>query len=304
MPDATEFKKRRATFTALLNGTHGSGKTTQAMSFPKVYVIGCDPSGLDILYKKGNEKLLNNLAWYEYLHNESEEELKRVFNPRATVADLDSMKGNLLHCKALAKEGKVETLLIDGFNYFVDMRWQYVNEYELRKSDRTGALDTQAMYRDLGLYLQRFFAGDLMTMATRQNISVIATCHLKRETPEAVEGTKQRAGKVNKDSDIAPLIEGGFRQRIEGLVGASIYLEHETRGNIITYKAYTQKSRGLDTVLLAKNRYGLANPLDLTGASLYDALMKSTNLDAVRKDGPTDTVTNDTTSNTKGAQTK
>lgn len=282
MPSKEEFVSKRPAFTCLLNGMPGDGKTRSAMTFPKVYVIGCDPSGLDILYQRGNEALLENLYWYEYLHNESETDLKLVFNERAKSDERTSVYGCLAHAKELAKKGEIQTLVFDNFNFFVDMRWQYINEYEARKSNKTGELDTQGMYRDLGLYLNRFFAADLVTMATRQNLNVIVTSHIKRENPEAVEGTKTRAGKVNKETDIAPLIEGGFRQRVEGIVGASLYLERkagkDAKGaHIVTYKAYTQKAFGLDTVLPAKNRYGLANPLDLTNKSLYEALMAVTN---------------------------
>lgn len=284
MPDKADFVSRRPNFSIFLLGQPGSGKTYSAMSFPKTYVIGCDPAGLDILHVKGNERLLNNLIYWEYLHNESEDDLKALFKETAKSEDRSSIYGCLAHVKELAKKGEVETLVLDGFNYFVDMKWQHINEFAARKSNTTGVLDTQAMYRDLGLFLSRFFASDLMTMGSRQNLNIVVTCHVKRESPDAVEGVSEgkakRAGKVNKDSDIAPMIEGGFRQRVEGLVSASLYLEHRTeRGAdgkpITTYRAYTQISRGLDTVLLAKNRYGLPNPLNLTNQSLYEALMKS-----------------------------
>lgn len=301
MPDRNEFISRRPSYIILLNGQPGAGKTYAAMSFPKAYVIGCDPSGLDILKQKGNEKLLENLVWYEYLRNESEEELRKVFNERAKSDDRTSVYGCLAHAKELAKKGEVETLIIDNFNYMVDMRWQYVTEYAIKKS-KSGEVDTQGMYRDLGLYLSRFFGGEILTMATRNNLNVVVTSHIKRETPTTVEGTKDRAGKVDKGSDISPLIEGSFRQRIEGMVGASLYLEHgrkkDDKGNFtMTYKAYTQKSPGLDTILLAKNRYSLPNPLDLTNKSLYEELCKTQN-EVIQA-----TNTNFTTTNTaKGAQ--
>jgi len=285
MPDANQFKEQKPSYTILLCGLPGAGKTRAAMTFPKVYVIGCDPSGLDILKQKGNEKLLDNLVYFNYLHNESEDDLKKLFNEKAKADDFFSVYGCLAHAKELAQEGAIETLVLDGFNYFVDMRWQYVNEYHVRKSERTGAIDTQAMYRDLGLYLNRFFAADLMTMATRLNLNVVVTCHVKRENPDTVEGVStganKRAGKVAKESDIAPQIEGGFRNKIDGLVGAVLYLEHSSKRDAqgqraLHYVAHTQKSPGLDTVLMAKNRYGLPTPLVLTNGSLYDALMAAT----------------------------
>lgn len=286
MPDKAEFISRRPSYIIMLNAPPGAGKTHQAMTFPKVYVIGCDPSGLDILKQRRNERLLDNLVYYEYLRNESEAELRKVFDEKAKADDHTSIYGCIAHAKELAKKGEVETIVVDNVNYFVDMRWQYVNEYEQKKSKKTGEVDTQGMYRDLGLYLSRFFGGNLFTMATRNDLNVVITSHIRRETPQTVEGTSERAGKVNKESDISPLIEGGFRARIEGMVGASLYLEHgrkkDEKGNMIMeYKAHTQKSPGLGTVLLAKNRCDLVSPLILTNKSLYEELTKATNTNPI-----------------------
>lgn len=285
MPDANEFKSKRPAFTVAFNSLPGAGKTTAMMSFPAVYVIGCDPSGLDILYQKGNEHLLANLVWYEYLHNESEEELKRLFAETTTEGgksravngdDRWSLYGCLAHAKALAAEGKIQTLAIDGFNYLVDMKWQAICEYEELKSAKSGERDTQGMYRNLGLYLQRFVAADLMTMATRNGLNVVLTTHLKRESPEALQGTSTRAAKVDKSAEIAPLIEGGFRAKFDGLLGAVIYLEHkyDPASKSLKYWAITERMPGLDSIAVpAKNRYGLHGRLDVTGKAFYELLM-------------------------------
>jgi hypothetical protein len=290
MPDANEFKSKRPAFTVAFNSLPGAGKTRAMMGFPKVYVIGCDPSGLDILYQKGNEQLLANLVWYEYLHNESEAELKRLFAESVTEGgkpvravgpdDRWSLYGCLAHAKQLAKDKQIETLAIDGFNYLVDMKWQAICEYEEIRSKNSGERDTQGMYRNLGLYLQRFVAADLMTMATRQGLNVILTTHLKRESPEALEGTKTRAAKVDKSADLAPLIEGGFRSKFDGLLGAVIYLEHKylPSEKRLEYFAITERMPGLDSIAVpAKNRYGLHGRLTITGKSFYSLLMENVN---------------------------
>lgn len=282
MPDSNEFKSRRPAFTVAFNALPGAGKTTAMMSFPKVYVIGCDPSGLDILYQKGNERLLANLVWYEYLHNESESELKRLFAESVDKKPISgddrwSLYGCLAHAKQLAEAKQIETIAIDGFNYLVDMKWQQINEYE-KMTGQSGNVDTQGMYRNLGLYLQRFVASNLMTMATRLGLNVVLTTHLKRESPEALEGTKTRAAKVDKTADLAPLIEGGFRAKFDGLLGAVIYLEHKynVAEKQLNFYAITERMPGLDSIAVAaKNRYGLHGKIPITGKSFYDILMSN-----------------------------
>lgn len=284
MPSSQEFKSKQPSFTLLLNAPFGSGKTYQAMTFPKVYAIGFDPSGLDILYQKGNEKLMSNLVWNEYIGNKSETELKEVFRENAKASERTSLYGCLAHCEELAKSGEAKTLLLDGFTYLVDSKWQHICEFEEQKSVSTGNIDTQAMYRNLGLYLFRLVASNILTMATRLNLNVVMTCHLKRESQDAVQGsdkTKNRARKVSLDSDISPQIEGGFRNKIEGLVGASLYLDKKIgMDNKSKYLAYCDKTLAWGTVINAKNRYGLPQVLELSNNNLYESLMKSVNVNA------------------------
>src|SRR6185295_2421903 len=109
-------------------------------------------------------------------------ELKQVFKESATSAERDSVYGCLAHARELAAKGEVETIVIDGFSYFVDVKWRQINEYEVAKSSTTGNVDSQAMYRNLGLYLHRFVASDLMTSATRNGLHVVLSTHLKRES--------------------------------------------------------------------------------------------------------------------------
>jgi hypothetical protein len=280
MPNQEEFLQRRPAFTVMINSYFGGGKTLQAHSFPKCYTISCDPAGLETLRQPKSKRFLDNLIWYEELHNESELELKKLFAENAKADDRYSIYGCLAHCKEMATKGEVETLVVDGANYFVDMKWQQINEFEEVKSAHSGNRDSQAMYRNLGLYLQRFFASDLLTMATRNRLNVVCTFHLKRESEEAVQGSgamKNRARKVALNSDIAPLIEGGFRAKAEGLFGASIYLDKRLKDGKPYYEAICDIAPGLGTMVLAKNRYGLSPKVDLTDRSLYDALIQSIN---------------------------
>lgn len=277
MPTREEFLQRRPSITAMINSYFGNGKTLQAHSFPRCYTISCDPAGLETLRQPQNARYLNNLIEFDELHNENEAELKKLFRETAKSNERDSIYGCLAHARELVAQQAIDTLVLDGASYFVDMKWQHINEFEEVRSGNTGNRDSQAMYRNLGLYLQRFFASDLMTMATRNGLNVICTFHLKRESEEAVQGgaAKNRARKVALNSDIAPLIEGGFRQRAEGLFGASIYLDKKIVEGKPKYEAICDIATGLGTIVNAKNRYGLPAKLDLTNKSLYEAIMSS-----------------------------
>lgn len=284
MPDKQTFLAQRPALTLNISGYFGSGKTLQSLSFPKCYVISCDPAGLETVRQPANKRFLDNLVWYEELHNESKSELTQSFKENATADQRESIYGCLAHAKQLAAEGQIESLIIDGFTYFVDMAWAKINAFEIVKSDKTGNMDSQAMYRNLGLYLHRFVASDLMTMATRQRLNIVLTTHLKRESEEAVQGNaniKNRAKKVMTNSDIAPMIEGGFRNKLSGLVGADLYLEKSLKDGKVQYEAICDIARGLGTVVNAKNRFGLPARLDLTNKSLYEAIMTSLQLKAM-----------------------
>jgi hypothetical protein len=283
MPNRNDFLQRRAALTLNISGFFGTGKTLQSLSFPKCYVISCDPAGLETVRQPTNSKFLANLVWYEELHNQSKEELKEMFRESAKSDERNSIYGCLAHAKELAAKGQVETLVIDGFTYLVDCKWRQINEYEIAKSSTTGNVDSQAMYRNLGLYLHRFVASDLMTMATRNQLNVILTTHLKRESEEQVQGNvniKNRAKKVMTNSDIAPMIEGGFRNKLSGLVGADLYLEKTLKEGKVSYDALCDMTRGYGGVVNAKNRFGLPARLSLNGTTLYDAIVDSLKLKA------------------------
>src|ERR1051325_8727712 len=191
MPSRDEFKARRPVLTMSLNGHFESGKTLQAHSFPRCYTISVDPAGLETLRQPKNAAFLENLVWFEELHNENETGLKRLFDEKGMTSKPEhrySLYGCLAHAKELAAAGEIQTLVVDGFSFLCDLAWQKICEFEEVKSEKTGNRDSQAMYRALGLYLQRFVASDLLTLATRHNVSVILTTHLKRESEESVQG--------------------------------------------------------------------------------------------------------------------
>src|SRR5690242_11300309 len=127
MPDRAAFLERRPALTLNISGFFGAGKTLQSLSFPKCYVVSCDPAGLETVRQPANAKFLANLVFYEELHNESREELKELFRESATAAERGSVYGCLAHAKELATRGEVETLVIDGFTYLADMKWRAIN---------------------------------------------------------------------------------------------------------------------------------------------------------------------------------
>lgn len=278
MPNKNDFIQRRPALTLNISGFFGTGKTLQSLSFPRCYVISCDPAGLETIRQPSNAKFLANLVWYEELHNHQKEELKEMFREAADSSQRGSIYGCIAHAKELSAKGEIETLIIDGFTYFVDMKWRQINEYEVAKSATTGNIDTQAMYRNLGLYLHRFVASDLMTVATRNNLNVILTTHLKRESEEQVYGNanvKNRAKKVMTNSDLAAQIEGGFRNKLSGLVGADLYLEKTLKDGKVQYDALCDMTRGYGGIVNAKNRFGLPARLSLNDKSLYEAIVEA-----------------------------
>lgn len=275
MPPGAELLKGPPAVTLLLNSHFGGGKTRGGMTFPKVQAIGFDPSGLDILKQKALSDLAANLVWYDYVNPMNDDELRDIFRQQPKDGKRGVIYQLLEEAKERAAKGEIQTLLLDGVTYFCDLRWRLINLDEVQKSEKTGNVDTQAMYRNLGIWLQTFFARDLLPLATRHGLNVICTCHLKREGEETVQGSEKtgRAGKINKMSDIAPMIEGGFRNKIEGLFGASIYLERKLNaGGQISYYAHSNMRSALATVVEAKNRYGLPPTLDITDKKLSEVI--------------------------------
>lgn len=270
MPSGQELLTQPRALTWLLNGHFGSGKTRQAMTFDKVYAIAFDPSGLDVLKQKSLQKLASNLVWFEYINPMTDEELRDVFRQ---TPNKDGKKGQLYQVlddiKSRAEKKEISSVLFDGVTYFADLRWRLINLDEVVKSEKTGNTDTQSMYRNLGISLMTFFSRDLLPLSTRYGLNVIATCHIKRESDEVVDGTDKKAGKINKLSDVAPMIEGGFRNKIEGLFGASIYLERKLDVNgKPQYLAHANIKSAFQSVVEGKNRFGLPQTFDLTEKDL------------------------------------
>lgn len=277
MPTKAEFIAKRPMFTMILSGYFGAGKTVQSLSFPKCYVISIDPAGLEPLRQPRNARLLDNLVEYDELGRESVNDLKALFKEDVKADDRSSIYGCIERAKQLASKGEVETLVIDGGTYLVDLMWAKINELEQVRSATSGNVDSQAMYRNLGLGLYRMFAANFLTAASRANINLITTFHLKRESEEQMQGNPKKARKLMLNSDIALQIEGGFRNKAEGLFGGSIYLEKslDKTSGALKYEAICDVSKAFQTTVLAKNRWGLPARVDLNSKTLYEHLMET-----------------------------
>lgn len=276
MPTRADFIAKRPMFTVLLSSYFGCGKTVQALSFPKCFVISVDPAGLEPLRQPKNAKLLENLVEYVELGRESQNDLKAVFKEGVPATELSSIHGCIERAKELAAKGEVETLVVDGGTYLVDMYWAKICELEEVRA-QSGARDTQAMYRNLGLGLYRLFAANMLTVASRANLNLLCTFHIKRESEEQMQGSVKKARKLMLNSDIALQVEGGFRNRIEGLFGGSLYLEKtlDKTSGVIKYEAICDISKAMQTVIMAKNRWGLPARIDLTNKTLFQHLMET-----------------------------
>jgi len=295
--------------TLWLNGGAGSGKTLQGMTFPKVMAITFDPTGLDVLRQPENQKHIENLVVHVPLNGIP---LNEVFQ----FTEQPSERG-IYGALALARqlgplgEKKIETVFLDGFNYLATLKWTQICESkgvvwtEKQAMDRKEA-DQRGWYDALGSYLDHLVLQNLLPLATRDRLNIVVSSHVQRESKNTIEGIQvarsataqeQQASskrQVNLDSDLSPQVLGSFRQRIAGLPSAMIYLEDrlETDASgkeIVQYYAYCRRTRSesLDTVILAKNRFGLGT-LRLTNGNLYKTIIsKITNANTLAQaNGP------------------
>lgn len=289
----TEFLKPNG-LSVWLNGGAGSGKTLQGMTFPKVMIITFDPTGTDVLRQPENQKYIDNLVIHVPLNGIP---LNEVFQ----FTEAPSERG-IYGALALARklgplgEKRIETVFLDGFNYLATLKWTQICESkgvvwtEKQTMDRKES-DQRGWYDALGSYLDHLVLQNLLPLATRDRLNVIVSSHVQRESKNTVEGVQSArtplqqeqaaAGKrqVNLDSDLSPQVLGSFRQRIAGLPSAMIYLEdrleQDANGKeVIQYYAYCRRTRSesLDTVILAKNRFGLGT-LRLTNGNLFKTII-------------------------------
>lgn len=272
MPNAEEFLRGPLRYFIGLIGEPGSGKTKQSIGFPKCYVVSVgDSYGLKtVLEDPANARFRSNLVWHESMDLEDRKEAKDMFRPTEKPEDRSSIYGCLAHAKQLAKDKEIETFVLDGGSFLADFKGA-----ELGKGSGTTEGDRWAYYRQLKTDLTWFVNANVMPLVSRYQLNVILTFHVQRQD----EDDKQK--QTSRDADMAPRIEGGFRQSLAGLPRAMIYLHQQVRSQgdnqVVEFKAYCQKVRVPNIgVIPAKNSYSLPPVVDLTGGkSLYDLISNS-----------------------------
>lgn len=290
-----------------LNGSAGTGKTLQGMTFPKVMIITFDPTGTDVLRQPENQRYIDNLVIHVPLNGIP---LNEVFHYTEEPSER-SIYGALALARKLGPLGekRIETVFLDGFNYLATLKWTQICESkgvvwtEKQAMDRKES-DQRGWYDALGSYLDHLVLQNLLPLATRDRLNVVVSSHVQRESKNTIEGIQvarsptaqeqQAASKrqVSLDSDLSPQVLGGFRQRIAGLPSAMIYLEdrleQDDKGKeVVQYYAYCRRTRSesLDTVILAKNRFGLGT-LRLTNGNLYKTILAKISNQAAQAASP------------------
>jgi hypothetical protein len=268
MPTRADFEAAVPNVKIEVNGQFGSGKTTFALTFPRIYYIGTEPEGLEILRAPDGRHLLNNLVEYEQLYVDPD-------LPKDSIKEFVEERNGLLYkavgrAREMAKKGLVNTLVIDNLTYISLLFWEYMTRYKANDylTDK-GLVNKLQMYGGLKSWLFRFIIAEVIPFKG----NVVVTCHLKSESEEKLKKKKDAS------VDLVPNILGGFRDECEGLFAASLYLERKSAtkpdaaGKPVTttrYVCYTQQQMALGSKILAKNRYGL--PPILENAS-YQSIM-------------------------------
>ena len=278
MPSAKEFFEAPLRYFIGFVGEPGSGKTRQAIAFPRNYVaeIG-DTHGLKtILEDKKNAALRQNLVHQVSLDIEDKKESKEIFAVTDDPKRLDSIYGVLAHVKAMAQDNAIDTFTLDGSSFLFDYKGAQIG-----KTVGGGDGDRWGYYRQLKEDLTWFVNANLMPLVSRYSLNVIINFHLQRESEEA----KQK--QTSRDSDMSPRIEGSFRQAMSALPRAMIYLHQSVKtvgtDQQVVYSAFCQRVKVPHVGLIpAKNSYGLPPMIDVTNKSLYEILVQGMTATAPR----------------------
>lgn len=256
-------------------------------TFPKVFYLGTDPTGLDTIERDAScANLVQNVVDGV------------IFNghPLAEIFSNDennplSLYGAIAKATQLAEQGHIRTIFLDNLTYLIDpMYWQY------REGDE--AKDKRQVFGQVATFASDLVLSRLLPLATRNGVNIVISMHVQRESKEAVEGVDAYAGRratnspelvggskrhINLKSDLSPMVMGSLRQKIGGMPSAMLWLNNEATANGLKFYAYTQKQyvKSWDAEIDAKNRYGLPPALDLTATkenphpSLYATLVQA-----------------------------
>lgn len=216
----------------LVSGYAGSGKSCFGLSHPKVAWLLTEP-GSEVLLET-HPNLAKNVVWHESFLPSPDEDIKKTF---------ERLEAATVRAFVEHREGKIETLFLDNETMLAENRFVHISQYE-KMVGRTGEVDTRAMYGSLGRWLYLFNLKNVLSFKG----NVVISCHEMNEEEQNEKGVSVKTGNV------IPNILGGFREKIEGMVSASLYLDKKNVGQgQYKYMARCQKGGGRN----AKNRYGL-----------------------------------------------
>lgn len=269
MSTSEEFFAEKPKSTIMLCSNFGEGKTSVAITFPKIFYVGFRQGGLEVLRQPKNAHYKSNLIRYEDMVPKSDEDLKDIFNPSNRAGKIFKM---IDEAKEMARKGEVETLILDDFTDCIENIQKYVWRWEPKKTDR-GLDDNQSMYGVLKTRTSDLFDREILPFRKLGNL--VVTTHLMREADQTIEGTATRAGAVDKKSDLYPDIIGSFRREVQRKFENVLYMECKLDASGgKKYVAYTTKQVAMGTTILAKNVLGLPPVVeDVT----YQKLMASVN---------------------------
>jgi hypothetical protein len=252
--------EKRIVFKTLVNGGPGTGKSFFGLTHPKVAWLVTEP-GWEPLFQ--THPMKENLVWVEDFIPSPNEDIKKVFERLDKACD---------QAHADAKAGKVETLFLDNVSFLSENRWLYINQYE-KQVAANGSIDTRGMYGSLSRWLYNFTLMKLLSFPGH----VVVSCH------EATESEDNLKKNPHLDSAIVPNILGGFREKVSGMFGASIYLDKVIKGPGV-YKYVARCQQGANRA--AKNRFGLPEIVeDITFQKLIEIAKVSTGTNGAVKQG-------------------
>jgi hypothetical protein len=236
----------------MATGGFGVGKTYFAMTFPKWAYAQLEPAGL--MTAKANPHLMENMVMAESFVPSTEEDIKDTFARLEKFCRL---------CREKAKAGEIETFILDNATYLSEIRWEYIEKYEMPTSTRSGVEDTRSAFRALGNWLFNFIIKEVISIPAH----VVVTFHQMEET-EVVTDDRGRERERLTGRIISDTL-GRFRDRAPGLFSASLFLERHKFGNGFIYKAICTGAEGSGKP--AKNNLGL--PPEIVNIS-YQTIME------------------------------
>lgn len=225
----------------LVNGAFGSGKTYFAMTFPKYAYAMIEPNG--ILTAHTNPELMENMEYTESFVPGEDEDIGETFK---------RFHEFLKKVKQDAKDGKIETLILDNLTHFSHNRWLWIDKYE-KSLGRSGKPDVLSMFGSLSRYMYKTILTEIVALPCH----VVITVHELDEEEE--QAMKDGSSKRVKTGRIISNTLGGFRNDAGGLVNAVLYLEaYRNSAGQRKYRARCVEGQGK----IAKNNLGLPEFVD------------------------------------------